>query len=419
MRTYVSIATVVGIAAGLLGAASAAPVAAADPAGDLVGRSFPLDLSQRPADRPANARAGEGEQLLSASATFATRIPGMPAAGSRPDQQLVPGATLSISYGYHWETDVLEYHFEVRPASAGLRPPTAPPDYVRVGLGVLSGTSCTLDTVSTDITSENFPDHLLYGSGDATEKPNAGRWDCAALVVQDQAATVTYDAYVTPLTVTTATPELSLTTPRRDRLVPKVWTRIPVEVANASAEGIDARDVAVTGSGKGIKVRPTELGTLDGGDDTEGHVWVRLTKARATLRLAVTEKGETVDEATVKVRKRPAPAPPRAGAWSAANVDFSVRGGKVRGFRVRAVTTCGGYPDIPTTTQNYYSFVTTPIPRNNEVVGTEKGNQGGDAAYSAYLDLEFVSRTKAVGTFRYFGPANCRAVHTFKAKVRR
>ena len=96
-----------------------------------------------------------------------------------------------------------------------------------------------------------------------------------------------------------------------------------------------------------------------------------------------------------------------------------MRGGKVRGFRIYTQTTCGGYPDMPTTTQNTYSFQTEAIPRNNEVVGTERGNQGGDAAYSAYLELEFVSRTKAVGKFSYFGPARCVAVEGFTAKLKR
>ena len=62
--------------------------------------------------------------------------------------------------------------------------------------------------------------------------------------------------------------------------------------------------------------------------------------------------------------------------------------------------------------------MTTAIPRNNEVVGTER-KEGGDAACSAYLELEFVSPTKAVGTFSYYGPARCVAIDGFTAKLGR
>ena len=146
---------------------------------------------------------------------------------------------------------------------------------------------------------------------------------------------------------------------------------------------------------------------------------MKLTRPKATVSLTVSEMGEQLDAASVKVRRRPAPAAPQAGRWSSKDVSFTVRGGKVRGFAINTQTTCGGYPDLPTTTNNNYSFQTVKIPRNNEVVGTERGNQGGDAAYSAYLDLEFVSRTKVKGKFTYSGPARCTAVAGFTAKVKR
>ena len=284
-------------------------------------------------------------------------------------------------------------------------------------MGVFQGDTCRIDTA--DESGLNLVERLVYGSGDATDTPDAGTWNCAALYVRSADGATTYDAYVSPLTVTTAAPELSVKAPKRDRLVKKVWTRIPVTVANAAAEGIDARDVVVTGSGKGVKVRPAPFGTLDGQDDTEGHVWARLTKPKATLRLSVTEKGEVIGKASVKLRQRPAPAPPRAGAWSANGVDFTVRGGKVRGFRINTQTRAGDIPTSPRRPTTPTASRPMPIPRNNEVVGTERGNQGGDAAYSAYLDIEFVSPTKAQGTFSYYGPARCVAVDGFTVKRKR
>jgi len=414
MRTCVAVATTIGLGAALAAVVTASPVAASDRGGGLVGSSFEAHRSA-----PAQARARTAAQLLSASATFDTRVSGAPRAGSRPDQQFLPGARVDISYGYHGETDVLTYRFETRPVSAGVRPGGSPPDTVAVGLGVFAGTSCTIDTVDTDITSQNFPDHLLYGSGDATQSPNAGRWDCAVLVAQSQDGSVVHDAWVSPLDVLTATPRLSVRAPAKDRLVTGVWTRVPVEVANASQEGVDARDVSVVGAGRGVKVRPAAFGGLDAQDDSEGHVWAKLVRPRATLRLAVTELGETLGRTTVKLRQRRAPAPPVAGTWSTRGVSFTVRGRKVRGFSLQTQTTCGGYPDLPTTTTNTYSFRTETIPRNNEVVGTERGNRGGDAAYTAYLELEFVSRTKAKGRFSYYGPARCTAFDSFTARRKR
>lgn len=411
MRTRVTVMSSIGLVAAL--AATATPATGAEPRPSV--RSYEMR-----APVPPSHRVGAAAQLVSATATFSSRgVAGMPAAGSRPDQQLLPGARVDISYGYHWETDTLTYHFEARPVSAGLRPDDQPLDYVGIGLGVFTGQSCTIDTIDLDDTSRFSAEHLVYGAGDATGSPNAGLWNCAALIVQNGAGTATYDAWVSPLTTTTAVPQLSVRTPKRDRLVKNVWTRIPVKVANASPEEISARDVRVVGAGKGVKVRPASFGALPGEDDTEGHVWARLTRPRATLRLAVTEKGEALGRTTVKLRQRPAPIPPRAGSWSAPGVDFVVRGGKVRGFRIATQTTCGGYPGIPTTTNNNYDFPTVAIPRNNEVVGADRGNQGGDAAYSVYLELEFVSPTRAKGSFSYFGPARCRAIDGFTAKLGR
>jgi hypothetical protein len=370
---------------------------------------------------PHQERAGASEQLISATATFsaADRATGMPTS-TAPQHQFAPiaqGGSLSVTidYGYHWETDALTYHYSLDTALG------QPDSNTRtlLGFGIQNGTVCTIEETTVAWGYSSIPDILLYDNKDTDDLASAAAWSCAVLLVDAGPGTTPYDAFVAPLDVVTATPQLSVTAPKRDRLVTKTWTRIPVRVANAAAEGIDARDVAVTGSGKGVKVRPASFGSLEGQDDTEGHVWARLTKPKATLELAVTEKGETVGRTRVKLRTRPAPAPPKAGAWSANGVSFTVRGGKVRGFSINTQTRCGGYPDILTTTNNTYSFKTTAIPRNNELFGTERGNQGGDAAYSAYLDLEVVSRTKATGTFSYYGPARCVAIDGFTVKRKR
>ncbi|NYE35312.1 hypothetical protein F4692_000416 [Nocardioides cavernae] len=415
MRRLVSIVTTIGLGTALAAVVTASPGSAADPAGDLVGRSFPVD------GEIASRKAGPAEQLLSATATFgpANRVAGMPTSTAPQHQFSMPAGSLSVTidYGYHWETDALTYHYDLDTA---LGAPSGSEDVrTLLGFGTLQASSCTIEEATVAYAYTNIPDILLYDKKDTPDLASAAGWNCAVLLVDAGQGTQPYDAFVSLLDVQKATPQLTVKAPRRDRLVKKVWTRVPVTVANASPEGIDARDVAVVGAGKGVKVRPASFGALEGQDDSDGYVWARLTKPKATLKIAVTEKGEVVGRSKVKLRTRPAPAPPKVGSWTGGGADFTVRGGKVRGFRISTQTTCGGYPGIPTTTNNTYSFETTSIPRNNEVVGTEKGNQGGDAAYTAYLDLEFVSRTKAVGKFSYFGPARCTATTGFTARLKR
>jgi hypothetical protein len=421
MRRPVSLISALGLAAGFLVTSSGAGAAADrgdDLARQLVGRSFEL-----PTQAPTQRRTGAGEQVISATATFsaANRVPGMPTSTAPQHQFVMPGGSLSVTidYGYHWETDALTYHYSLD-TEVGAPDPSSQ-TRTMLGFGAIQGNSCQIEEATSAWLYRYIPDVLLYDNKDTPDLASAAGWNCSVLLVDaGDLSTTPYDAFVTALDVVRATPQLSVKAPKRDRVVKKVWTRVPVTVTNASPEGIDAREVAVTGVGKGVKVRRTSLGAIDGQDDTKAYVWVRLAKRKARLKLVVTEKGEAIAGASIKLRQRPAPAPPKAGAWSSrTGANFTVRGGKLRGFRIVAQTTCGGYPDMPTTTQNTYSFQTEAIPRNNEVVGTERGNRGGPAAYSAYLELEFVSRTKAVGKFSYYGPARCTAFEGFIAKLGR
>jgi hypothetical protein len=422
MRRIVSIVTTTGLAAALGAAVTASPAAATDPVGGQSGRAFEMRATA-PAPAAQPRRTDGASQLISATATFsaANRANGMPTSTAPQHQfaSIAQGGSLSVTidYGYHWQTGELTYNYDLDLDMGAPDPETK--TRAMLGFGVQNGTVCELEEATTDWLYRYIPDVLLYDNKETPDLASAAGWNCAVLAVDGGPGTTPYDAYVTSLDVVTAKPQLTLKAPKRDRLVKGVWTRIPVKVTNSSAEGINARDVAVVGTGKGVKVRRLTLGSLDGQDDTESHVWAKLAKPKAKLKLAVSEKGETLGRSTVKLTRRPAPAPPMAGRWSAPGVDFTVRGGKVRGFRISTQTRCGGYPDTITTTNNTYSFQTESIPRNNEVVGTEKGNQGGDAAYVAYLELEFVSKTKVKGKFSYYGPARCTAIDGFTARRKR
>lgn len=417
MRRIVSATIVVGLGTALAAVVTASPVTASAPGHDLVGRSF-----DGPEPGRVQARAGAAEQLVSATATFspANRATGITAPSDPRHQFAMPNGSLSVTvdYGHHWETGVLTYHYSLD-GQMGSGDPTSQ-TRVLLGFGARDAAgSCTIEEAASDLLYRSIPDFLLYDSKETPDLASASGWTCAVLLVDSGQGTAPHDAFVAELVRTTATPRLSVTAPKKERLVKGVWTRVPVTVANASPEGIDARDVAVSGKGKGVKVRRESFGALVGQDDVDGHVWAKLVKPKATLKLSVSENRESLDRTSVRIRQRPAPPAPKAGSWTGGGADFAVRGGKVRGFQIFTQTTCGGYPDLPTTTSNTYSFVTTTIPRNNEVVGTERGNQGGDAAYSAYLEIEFVSRTKAVGTFSYFGPARCTAHTGFTARLKR
>lgn len=395
---------------------TAAVIATPAVASEEPGEGFSLELG-RGVPGPASARAA-GAQLVGATATFATRATGMPAAGSQPYQQLDPGAVLEVSYGYHWDTGILDYTFDVTPRSSGLRPDEAPEAFAGAGLGILDGSSCTIDTVDLSAVSRNLPERLLYGSGDATGTPNAGAWNCAALFVQDESGTITSDAYVSQLTVTTAEPQLSLKAPRKDRLVAGTWTEIPITVANAETSVVGARDVTVTGAGKGVKVKTLALDDLAAGSDASPYLWVKLMKPKAKLTVTVRELGSPVTTSNVKLSRRAAPARPLSGAYHGGGASFTVKAGKVRGFRISTATTCGGYPDLPTYSSNTYDFPTVGIPRNNEISRGDGGDQGSEADYSVHLRLTFVGRGKARGQFTYDGPARCRASDVFVVKRR-
>ncbi|MEO9323091.1 hypothetical protein ABFT23_06340 [Nocardioides sp. C4-1] len=301
--------------------------------------------------------------------------------------------------------------------------------YLRVTFGHLdAGRSCQGDLeLRTDTTS---PSNGFTRSGRtlrlvATERRFGYQdWDCAFAVLDldtngDASDGSVRSVLIGELTDVPARPVLAVTgvqllDARALRLVRGVWTTIEVTVANRGRA--DAARVVLRGSGRGVQVRPTPVGVVRDDDDTTVQVRVRLTGKRATtLRLTASGGGATASR-SVRVARAKAPARPRPGTYRSADGDttFSVSGGKIRGFRVRTTTRCGGYPDIPTTTYNTYSFRTVGVPRNGIVVAKEKGR-----LYTARLQLRIAGGKVTQGRFSYAGPAACFAVERFTASRRR
>ncbi|WP_134765273.1 hypothetical protein [Nocardioides sp. 1609] len=194
-------------------------------------------------------------------------------------------------------------------------------------------------------------------------------------------------------------------------LVRGVWTTLEVTVGNRGTG--DSTGTVVTGAGKGVKVRRAGLGTIRDDDTGTARVQVKLVGTRAT-RVRVTASGGG-DRATrtVRVRKVAPPAGPTPGRYAGAggDVKFDVVKGRVTGFRIRTVTTCGAFPDVPTTTVVTYDFPTVRIARNGIVDARQKGR-----LFSAYLRLRIARGTVTQARFQYFGPSWCRASESFTAR---
>lgn len=341
----------------------------------------------------------------------------MPRSGAQPHQRLAPGTAFTINYNYHWEDDRLLFDYDIR-ANVEAPAPSSGETFVGLGLGVLEGSTCMLDSMEYDSVSTYKTEVFVYDAGDATSHPKAGAWNCAALITTGLADDApTYDAYVAPLEITTRRPQVRLSAPKSARLVRNAWTEVPVTV-RVPASSIKARKVTVAGAGRGVRVRRLDLGTIRPGSTVKTHVWVRLSRARSAARLVLRDSGQRLTTKRITLRQRPAPARPRAGSWSGGGANFAVRRGKVVNFRVRTRTMCGGYPDLPTYTDNTYSFPRVAIPRNNQISQGRRGNVGKPAEYAVHLRMTFVSRNRARGVFTYNGPNRCTATQAFVATRR-
>ena len=274
-------------------------------------------------------------------------------------------------------------------------------------------------------------------------------WDCAfaqlAVAGQEPTAENTYDALIGPLTDVAGEPRLAISDVEMLRskvktlkLVPKVWTTLDVTVANSGTAS--APGVVLGGGGKGIKVKGETLDYAIGKDGGEGYgeVQVKLTgnskkskgkkgkggkgkrKGKPVLKLSASGAGASASTRVLVKTIKPPPKP-ASGTYESkdGSVSFTIAGGKVVNWRGRMQTRCGGYPDLPTYTINTYDFPKVKIARNGIVDATQDGNQGGDAAFGAFLQMQVSGSRIRKGYFSYSGPARCFASTSFDAKLKR
>lgn len=364
---------------------------------------------------PLAPQLGKELKARNAYLGVGNRATGMPAPGSDPYEQF---GTLTFEMNFQTNRVYVE-------AKVAANPELQDRPQLRVQAGTVTGTTCNglpgtsiADTFTTTAEAVEYID-IPAGWAGAT---------CVIALVFPATSTPGVDppsdALVGPLTDEVVQPVLQIGRPEllgstKLKLVPGVWTPLEVEVANTGTG--PARAVVVTGKGKGVKVKKDDLGyaldALVAGDDPQTgtvDLMVRLRPgtSKAKLTLSASSDGETY---TSKVRLRATKAPPKAEAGSYRSKDgsvrFTVKNGKVVGFRVSTTTRCGGYPDIPTTTSNTYDFPTTRI----SGAGIVHDRQSTDL-FTANLEMLVTGGKATRGRFSYSGPARCFATESFDAK---
>ncbi|WP_235737914.1 hypothetical protein [Nocardioides alcanivorans] len=244
-------------------------------------------------------------------------------------------------------------------------------------------------------------------------------YDCAYATVTPVGANTSYDALIGGLTPTHAKPKLKvqaakLLGSKKLKLLRGEWTTLDVDVRNVGSH--QTSRIVVQGKGTGLKVKKGQTGyALYPGSTASVSIKVKLTRKRAA-KLKLTATGPAAGKATKTVKVRPAKAPKRIknGTYRSKDkrVNFTVKKGRIAGFRAYAMTTCGGYPDFPTYTWNTYSIPKRKVPKSGIVQIVEKGK---GPAYTASLNGR-AKGTKVTARFRYDGPNRCWAAVDFTAK---
>lgn len=244
-------------------------------------------------------------------------------------------------------------------------------------------------------------------------------WDCAFVAITDPGAQTTYDAVVGGLTNVMARPRLKVATVqllrknvRTVKLVRNVWTVLEVRVKNPSR--VATTKVVLRGSGKGLRVKTVRIGKIYDDSSALARLRVKLTRKKATtLKLKVVGSGGA--EATRKVGVASTKAPPRPAAGHYKSEDgrlsFRIKKGRVVGFRSQQWTTCGGYPDLPTSSWVTYDFPRTVVPRNGIVDARQKHE-----LFTAGLQMKVAGKKATQGYFFYSGPNRCFASSKFTAR---
>ncbi|WP_110180923.1 hypothetical protein [Nocardioides solisilvae] len=320
-------------------------------------------------------------------------------------------------------------------ASVTLRgePTTADVDLV-VGFGTTVAGRCTAEETVLVNTLAPADGASRSGVVVTVDRPStkaaSATWDCAAALTLPTGSREPFDVVSGGLTAQEApapAPDLAVGDVRvlrqevsRLRLVPGAWTTLEVTVDNVA--GGDADAVHVTGSGRGLTVKPSPVLTypLSEGSTATFEVRVRLRgkDAKAGPLTLVARSGDHASQRVLPVRRTAPARPPAAGSYrgtGSSKVTFRVRGRAVVGFRSGALRTrCGSAGGGPFTyLTSRYAFPRAAVGRDGVVHATRRTDR-----YVATLQMRVVGSKVTRGWFTYLGPGNCYASIEFAARRR-
>ncbi|WP_134739607.1 hypothetical protein [Nocardioides sp. 503] len=198
-------------------------------------------------------------------------------------------------------------------------------------------------------------------------------------------------------------------------LVRGVWTMVTVPVVNGATA--DADGLRVTGSGRGLRVRPVSITRAGPTGDATARIKVkRLGERSGPLRLVATGPHTAPLRRSLATRAVGPPAPPAPGRYTTADgrIDFRITDGatpRIAGFRALTRTTCGTSPYDLSHSTTRYGFPRTDIPGNG-IVDSERRT----ARHTSHLRLRAVRGRVVSARFAHYGPHGCVAVDAFTAR---
>ncbi len=369
--------------------------------------------------RASDAKPGQVLFGQRASLTATNRAPGMPTS-AEPGRQLV-SATVRIDVHPTLE------HIDAQLELAG-EPVGALQDMVTIGLGRFDGSTCVVSHSHSDYvftgrgTSQSVVGNTGSRSADFGERP-AQPWNCVvALIDAAGDPSLVYDAFVGGLQNTYEKPKPKIANVqllgkkmKKLELARGTWTGLDVEVVNKGK--VQANGLKVGGSGKALKVRGGRIATLLPGERATARIQVKPTGQSKSLALVAKAPGVRASD-KIATRAVAPPPRPRAGKWRSKGgvVKFTVRGGKISGFRVQTRTRCGAPGEIPSYTNNTYDFPRTKVPRNGILEGAQRG-KNDVWEWSARLQMRLSGGKATQGRFTFYNTAgNCSASETFTAR---
>ncbi len=366
-----------------------------------------------------SAGAAPQQQLSEKRATWTTSIGGMPT--SNEAGRHLKRVDFRVRYDFKDNEAIIDA--EVRLEGA---PQRNPDSLLVAGVGRLVNDNCSVQVVTTQRVWADDGNQVRELWRSDIENPST-LWNCGMVAIYDpEVADYTqatpYDAmggslknvYVSPRLMIGSVEVLGKNR-KLLRLVRGATQTHRVTVRNTG--GLAAKSVVITGRGKGVKVKKTRIGLLEAGASRTVQVPITLRSARKSthVRLKVKGAGATATK-RLKVRRVAPPTRPKTGRWSSSDFDFTVKRGRIVGFRgINLRMRCTPPLQFPTYRNVTLNFPTTRIPRHG-IVDVTKNWRGGEAWYTVSLRGKFVGKRLTNARFSYYTAGSCSVVEAFTAK---